>query len=70
MAAPTNSVPNAVWLRLLALEDAVGVLALLDALVPVDSMGLGLGVGIVIGTVPPLLIKVPLLLDPEPLSVV
>ena len=42
----------------------MGLLALLNALVPV---GLGLDVGVVLGTVPPLLTKVPLLLDSGPL---
>ena len=45
----------------------MGILALLDALMP---LGLGLGVGVVLGTVPPLLTKVPLPLDSGPLIVV
>lgn len=70
MITPANSVPSTVPPRLVAPEDAVGVLALLVALVPLGLVALGLGVGIVIGTVPPLLSNVPLLPDPEPLSVV
>ena len=45
----------------------MGILALLDALMP---LGLGLGVGVVLGTVPPLLTKVPLQLGSAPLIVV